>query len=327
MNPDLFLCDNCDGELSFQNNDLICAPCKKNFGGIIDGDIVVFDGCTDKAGFFEVQAASRLSVQYKDYSREHYKESLKKLELYCMDLQNKKVGIEKKLWWEPHLGKIKNASILEVGCGVNYLVPYWLDCGNEVVAFDICKESVLSLKDLLKKIGLYTKKIQLFVCDARKLKINKKFDYICINNVMHHVDKKKETFKILREYLKDDGRIINVEPNYFYPFRWLVETDFLSSINIVKKYFVKHDLIEDGEKAITFSSYKKDIEGLGFNIEKNLYSYNSLGYAITYFLQEDTFLPKLIYWFDRNIISKLLPKKLSPFEYLILSKNKSRHLQ
>ncbi|HJN22441.1 MAG TPA: hypothetical protein QF509_00755, partial [Rhodospirillales bacterium] len=86
----------------------------------MEDGIIVFDDAVDKENFFEKQAIARLSEKYRGFDRDAFLESLKKTELSEMDEANKAVGITKKFWWEPYIGKIENKPILEVGCGINY---------------------------------------------------------------------------------------------------------------------------------------------------------------------------------------------------------------
>jgi len=320
MESDIFLCPHCKTNLTTDHDKVLCRECSHLYG-FIRNDTLIFHETSDKVGFFDKQATSRLSEKYLDYSYKKFKDSLDSTELYNMDLLNKKVGITKKFWWEKHLGKIKNSSILEVGCGVNYIVPYWLDSGNNVTAFDICEESVFLLKDILKKINLYNDSTTLFVGDAENIFIDKKYDLININNVLHHIKNKKEVLIQLKNVLKDTGKIILVEPNYYYPFRWIIETDFLKPLNFFKSYFVKNDLIEKDEKAVVFSKLKDTIHEAGLKIDVNLKDINYLGYSTIYFIDSSKTLPRLIYFFDKYLLSKVLPKIIAPFEYLILSKN------
>ena len=315
----MFLCPECKIKLDKLEDKIVCTKCSQIYGYLND-EIVVFNDAVDKVGFFDVQVTTRLSKMYADYSYPEFKECLKKRELFEMDLPNKKVGIAKKFWWEDYIGKIQDQSILEVGCGVNYMVPYWLDCNNVVTAFDVCKESVLLLRENLKKINLYNDNIDLFVGDVESIVFNGQFDIININNVLHHVKHKERALNFLRKSLKDNGRLLIVEPNYYYPFRWIIETDLLDRFNFVKSYFVKNNLIEKGEKGIVFRNLKKIVQKVGFRIEENISDYNCLGYAITHFIDNNHFLPKLIFMFDKYFFKYLFPSSLVPFEYLILRK-------
>ena len=319
IKAEMFLCPECKSALSRVGDNVVCEKDNQEKGYVRD-DVIIFHGTDGKADFFEKRAILQLTDRYADFSYKIFKESLAKRELFEMDLPNKKVGIARKFWWEKHIGKIEGLSILEVGCGVNYLVPYWLDSCNEVAAFDVCKESVFLLKDIIRKIGLEQNRLNLFVGDAEQLFFNKKFDVININNVLHHIKDKKKVLIRLKECLKDGGKLLIVEPNYYYPFRWIIETDFFDPCNFIKSYFVRNSLIEKLEKAVIFSKLKNILREVGFKIDVNLKDSNYLGYSITHFIDSNKVLPKIIYKMDKYVISPLLPRILAPFEYLILSK-------
>lgn len=319
MDVGLFQCPDCETALAQNQGKVVCCKCDCALG-YLEEDLVVFEGCVDKAGFFDKQALERLGTPYDNYSYEQFKESIERSELYEMDVMNKKVGIARKRWWEAYLGKIENASVLEIGCGINYIVPYWLDSKNDITAFDICKESVNLVKLAIDRMGINKDHLNLFVADATKIDLKKKFDIININNVLHHIDDQRKVLRKAKEMLKENGKILMVEPNYYYPPRWAIETDFLNSINFIKKSFVKNDLIEVGEKAIVFSRLKKMIKEEGLKIEVNFKDRNYLGYFTTYFIDKKSFIPRLTYAFDQYFLSWLLPRLIAPFEYLILSK-------
>lgn len=313
-----FLCSICNHELSSEGYDVICKKCKKTFATIRQ-DVIIFYECIEKTGFFEKQAVERLSEKYLAYTYQDFKESLNKRELFNMDFLNKKVGITRKLWWEKYLGTINNKSILEVGCGVNYLVPYWLHSGNNVTAFDICEESVFLTKSILNRMGLSTNRLKLFVGDAEKIMFNKRFDIINISNVLHHIKNKKSVLLNLKKALKENGKLLIVEPNYYYPFRWIIETDVFDPFNLVKSFFQKKNLIEEGEKAIIFNELKSTLREVSFRIDVELKDNNYLGYGTSYFLDNYPSLVKLIYKIDEHLFSRILPKVFAPFEYLIIS--------
>jgi len=313
-------CNQCGGVLGDVQGALACLSCHEVFG-IVEEDIAVFDGAVDKEDFFDKQAVERLSRKYEGFDRETFLDSIKRRTLWEMDEVNKKVGIAQKLWWEPYIGKVKSKTILELGCGVNYLVPYWLFCGNKIVAFDICKESVVLLRKNVRNIGVPEEQIAWAVADARTVDFNQTFDIININNVLHHIDDKKRVLSQAFEWLADDGKLLIVEPNYYYPPRWIVETDVLDPFNFVKDYFVRNDLLERGEKGVVFSALKSDLAEAGFQIEENRIDDNYLGYFTTYWLGTATRIARVTFELDRLIFSKLLPRIWAPFEYIVATKS------
>lgn len=320
MDAASFLCPICNCELNKENHNVICHNCKKVYA-TFKQDVIIFNGCIEKTDFFEKQSAIKLSKKYLNYSYDDFLNSLNKRELFNMDLLNKKIGITRKFWWEDYIGVLKNKDILEVGCGVNYFVPYWAHSENNVTAFDLCEESVFLTKDILNKIGLFSEKINLFVGDAEKIIFNKKYDLINISNVLHHIENKETVLRNLKNCLKVNGKLLIVEPNYYYPFRWIIETDVLDPFNFIKNFFQRNSLIEEGEKAIIFRELKKALKKVGFKIDVNLNDPNYLGYGIIYFLDNNPGLVKMIYNIDKYFLNKLLPGIFTPFEYLILSNN------
>ena len=311
-----FLCTNCNDELVKEENQLICNTCK-SIPAIVKNNIIVYKGFDQKTDFFDKRAINILGQMYSTYTHNTFIDDLNKSNLNNIDLLNKKVGITTKFWWEKYIGKIKDKNVLEVGCGVNYIVPYWLLTKNNVVAFDVCKEAVFLLKDIVKRLNLPDKSLQLYVGDASL--IDKKFDIININNVLHHVNDVRGILSKLRKMLNKNGRILIVEPNYYYPFRWIVETDIFGKFNFVKKYFEKNYLIEKNEKAIKFKELKQLIKDMNFSTEVNIKDPNYLGYATIYFLDKFPRLVNLIYYTDKFFFSKIMPKVIAPFEYLIIS--------
>jgi len=314
-----FLCINCDDVLVKEENQLICNTCK-SIPAIVNNNIIVYKGSNQKTDIFDKKAVNYLGQMYSTYTRNTFIDDLNKFNLNNIDFLNKKVGITTKFWWEKYIGKIKDKNVLEFGCGVNYLVPYWLLTKNNVVGFDVSKETVFLLKDVVKRLNLPDKSLQLCVGDADLVSFDQKFDIININNVLHHIDDKRGTLSKLRKMLKKNGKILIVEPNYYYPFRWIVETDIFGKFNFVKKYFEKNYLIEENEKAIKFKELKQLIKDMNFKTEVNIKDPNYLGYATIYFLDKFPRLVNLIYYTDKFFFSKIMPKVIAPFEYLIISK-------
>ncbi len=315
----MFTCSHCSHELSAKDDEVLCSGCGTKYGRMEDG-IVIFDDCLDKHSFFEKQAIERLDRFYKGYDRGQFLEDLKKVDLWQMDEGNKRVGIAKKFWWEPHIGKIENKLILELGCGVNYIVPYFMECDNKVVAFDICRESVEYSKQILTAVGARMDNITYAVADAREVRFPAEFDIINISNVLHHIDDKPAVFKRAYDALKPDGKLIIVEPNYYYPPRWIIETDVFDPINFVKKYFVDNDLIEKGEKAIIFNNMIGQLENAGFTIDVCEKDDNYLGYFTVYWVKEMTGIARAIFLADSHLFTKIMPRAIAPFQYIIASK-------
>jgi len=299
----IYVCPDCNEALAEDaEGRLACSACERTFAVNKDG-ITYFDDCDDLHNFFEKQAIERLDRYYAGFDKDRLADILDRRVLWEMDGGNKRVGIARKYWWEDRIGKLTGKSILEVGCGVNYLTPYFLLSDNDVVAFDICKESVEYTKQLLDAAGVPQDRLRLAVADARRIGFTTKFDVANISNVLHHIDDKPAALRRIHGALKDGGRLLIVEPNYYYPPRWIIETDRLDPVNFVKDYFVRNDLIEEGEKAIIFNDMVAQLEDAGFEIEHHFKDRNYLGYFTVYWMKDGAALARMIYALDMNVLA------------------------
>jgi len=317
--PRTYLCNICPGELEKQNEFFVCKDCG-NRAARQDGELVVYNDTVDKYNYFEEKVANVLEQKYANYQREDFLLALKLKYLWEMDDQNKYVGVAHKFWWEDHIGKIQNKRVLEIGCGANYLIPAWLEAENQLLAYDICKSSVQLAQKICKKAGVSLDNGTFVCADATTARFSDKFDIINVSNVLHHVVNRIEAFKRMHENLADNGKLLLVEPNYYYPPRWIVETDVFDPLNPVKKYFVENKLIEEDEKAIIFSVFKKELREAGFRIVVSKKDLNYAGYFSVYWLKSGSFGAKAIHYLDRGILQWILPDLLAPFEYIIAEK-------
>jgi SAM-dependent methyltransferase len=254
------------------------------------------------------------------YTRENFLTSLKKRKLWEMDALNRFVGTTEKFWWERHLPKITGKRILEVGCGLNYLVPYWLESGNEVVAVDISTASVMLLGKFIDQTVPNHPRLDLIAADATQLHFNAPFDIVNVCNVLHHIDDKKTALRRIADCLSPGGKLIVVEPNYCYPPRWLIQSDALGPLNPLRKTFVRKHVQEAGEKAIIPHHLKSLMKEAGLSIDVCEADPNHLGYGSVFWLTEGGLLPKLIGITDNAILRHVIPDCLSPFVRIIAVK-------
>ena len=117
-----YKCEQCNQLLSTKSDQLVCSKCDL-VNAYIENEIIVYNGCQQETDFFDKQSVEKLGMKYSNYDLEHFRSDLDKKDLSNMDNLNKKVGITTKFWWEKYTGKIEGKNILEVGCGVNYIVP------------------------------------------------------------------------------------------------------------------------------------------------------------------------------------------------------------
>ena len=81
-----------------------------------------------------------------------------------------------------------------------------------------------------------------------------------------------------------------------------------------------NQIIEEGEKGIIFSVYKKELREAGFRVVANKKDLNYIGYFSVYWMKSGSPLAKAIHYLDRGIMQWVLPRLLAPFEYIIAEK-------
>ena len=127
---ELMLCDQCSASLINRENKLVCSECGKLFA-TLENNVACFNGVPEIDGYFE-KFMKTVGTLYEGYNREKFLADLQKSEYWEMDTPNKRVGVTKKYWWEKYLGKLQNKTILDLGCGIHYLPPYWAETNNKV---------------------------------------------------------------------------------------------------------------------------------------------------------------------------------------------------
>ena len=237
-----------------------------------------------------------------------------------MDAGNKWVGITEKYWWEKYTGQISGSRVLEIGCGVNYITSHFLRCGNEVLSFDICKASIDYQSKLLQQTGVARDNLTVAVANAERVELSGSFDYVDINNVLHHIHDKRAALERAFRALKPGGQILIVEPNYYYPLRWIIETDMFDPFNFLKRYFVRNFLMEKDEKAIIFSELRTLLQDIGFDIEVDAKDLNFFGSFVLRLLKDSTWLARSVFWMDQKIFGRIIPRYFAPFEYIVARK-------
>ena len=134
--------------------------------------------------------------------------------------------------WCKYLPKFDiNARILEVGPGSGYYTRYI--CENEKVEhYSFCELNLNFreyLIDKLKKIQSTKRNFSFYAFDKDLLqdKYNYKYDYIFFLSSFHHIPNRVDYFKKCFNSLKEDGKIIFIEPTHY----------FLRILTILKKFF------------------------------------------------------------------------------------------
>jgi len=275
---------------------------------------------TKNNDFYKKQKSS-LKDFYDSIDMGKYKKDLlKPFDLWEMDELNAGLGVTKKCWWESILGTtFANKRILDVGCGNSYHVPYWASIGREIVGLDSSRESLDVLQGFLTRLENLSP--TLITGFAEDLNVKGKFDVVNYSNMLHHVDNPARCLKRAYEVMDDDGTLLVVEPIYFFPFRWVVETDFFGRVNLLKKYFIKKNLTFEEEKALSANTYINSVKSAGFEIVYIGFDSNFFGYALNLLGIKNRSIRFWFFHFDK-LFTFFVPNSFKSFVYIIGKKRK-----
>lgn len=255
---------------------------------------------------------------YGSWDVAEYKESLvKPLELWEMDEVNAGLGVTKKIWWEKITGRLLGKRILDVGCGNAYHVPYFsLIRSNEVIGLDASKESLDILGKFLGELELEAKLVNGV---AEELLVEGTFDVINFSNMLHHVENPRACLRNAFKKLRPGGYLIVCEPIYYFPFRWIVETEIFGRVNFLKKHFMSKELTFEEEQALPACKYIKAVEKANFRIIHLDYDKNFFGYAANLLGLKNKPVRFLVFVFDK-FFTLFVPKTFRSFVYIVATK-------
>jgi len=110
-----------------------------------------------------------------------------------------------------------DTRILEIGCGTGE-VSHWMArrSAAHVVGTDVCAPFIEEAK---KKYQLPNLQYEVVDFNDRNAFAGRQFDYIVGNGILHHLyHNLDEVFVSMRRLLKEDGKIIFLEPNFYNPY-------------------------------------------------------------------------------------------------------------
>ena len=119
------------------------------------------------------------------------------------------------------MSNLQNKSVMEIGCGTGE-VAYWMaeKVPAKVLSTDLCAPFI---EEAAKKYKLPN--LRYAVLDFNKAEEFKgeTFDYIVGNGILHHLYYHLDDCMVnMRKLLKDNGKIIFMEPNIFNPYIYLI---------------------------------------------------------------------------------------------------------
>jgi ubiquinone/menaquinone biosynthesis C-methylase UbiE len=175
-------------------------------------------------------------------------------------------------WWEESLSKMENKIMLDIGCGTTDHTAYWELSGNEAYGIDISPEQIRNETIIHKKLGINGRFV---VSSAANISFRDNcFDVLSMHWLLHHIPQTllNKSMQDAHRILKKNGLFLLYENNYFYPFRWIVQTNLLRKVNFLRRVAIKKRVLDPEERALSFRDYVKLLEDNGFRIIKANFS-------------------------------------------------------
>lgn len=214
----------------------------------------------------------------------------------------------KPVWWNNYIDSIRFKFILDVGCGTENHIPYFVLSKNKVVGMDLSENTINVNKTLLDKLGIKTSivnsnnPINIIKLFKKKKNSNvilvegnieypiflrKQFDVVHAKWVLHHTQSIPTALKNINLSLKRGGLFLCTESNLLYPLRWITQVKFLRSINIFRYLAIKYGPLDPYEMAETPWSYVNMIKNAGFRIHvvDFKYEFELVRYIIRLFIK------------------------------------------
>ena len=121
------------------------------------------------------------------------------------------------------VSKTSDTSVLEIGCGTGkncFMLAQ--KTGMKILGTDLC---VPFIEDAKKNYQLPNLRFDILNFNHADQFKGEKFDYIIGNGILHHLyHHLDEAFVNMKHLLKENGKIIFLEPNLFNPYVYLIFT-------------------------------------------------------------------------------------------------------
>lgn len=152
-----------------------------------------------------------------------------------------------------------NADILEIGCGLGDLSFFLAQKSkNNVLGTDLCSPFIANAQETFSLSNLIFQRLDF---NHPEQMFGKTFDYIVGNGILHHLYYElDQALMNLRKLLKNNGKVIFLEPNLLNPYCYLI----FNTLNV----FRRKAKLEPTEMAFTKRFIHKKLLLAGFkNIE------------------------------------------------------------
>jgi len=119
------------------------------------------------------------------------------------------------------MDNLQNKSMMEIGCGTGE-IAFWMaeKVPAKVLSTDLC---VPFIEEAAKKYKLPNLRYEVLDFNKADQFKGETFDYIVGNGILHHLYYHlDECFVNMRKLLRDNGKLIFMEPNIFNPYIYLI---------------------------------------------------------------------------------------------------------
>jgi len=118
--------------------------------------------------------------------------------------------------WLDSMIPLKNASVLEIGCGTGSTTVALGEKGAKITAIDVCAESMQVAKERCRIYGINNVEFQLLNADRMKSSLTDPFDYVIFTASMEHMthNERIRSIQAAYELVKENGHVVLLEtPN------------------------------------------------------------------------------------------------------------------
>jgi 2-polyprenyl-3-methyl-5-hydroxy-6-metoxy-1,4-benzoquinol methylase len=124
-------------------------------------------------------------------------------------------------WMIRQMGQSRRGDILEIGCGTGELSFFLAErTDHHVLGTDLCAPFIDQARQNYKHQNL---EFQVLDFNDPKQLIEQKFDFILGNGILHHLYTDLDnSLRKLKNLLKDNGKIIFIEPNIYNPYCFVI---------------------------------------------------------------------------------------------------------
>lgn len=105
-------------------------------------------------------------------------------------------------------------TVLDLGCGPGFFtldMAYLVGESGQVIASDLQEGMLQKVREKVKGKEV-EKRIKLHKCGEKKIGVRESIDFILLFYMIHEVTDKEEFFQEIGDILKDNGKILMVEP-------------------------------------------------------------------------------------------------------------------